>query len=412
MEIVVRVELITGWGNVNTIEVGRIERPSQTLDPESVGLSLADGKQLLHNLQQAVIPAQADEICGLRRICRRCHRWTALKDYRRRKVDAVFGTVSFRSPRIVSCACEPPWYLETAFCPLWPIIPECATPELLALQAKLAAQMSYRRVVEIMREFLPVSAKINHVTVRNRTLRVGARIDAIELPGAQPRNPTTSYPRLSVITDGANGIQSTYRQLPFSTTPILDWFHISMRVRYLEQIVRGLLPRSETEQYTKKALQTYVNKLRWCFWHANAAKAEQRVRQISLLCRIVVPQTPRFARSLEQLDYRLSELFAYLESNHGSTIAYGKHYREHKPISTAMAESAVNQVVNARMCKCQQMRWTPRGAHLSQVRYAVINGDPATKLAAYRARIDEVPEDVSRFLEFLQRAAEAEPHAF
>jgi len=35
-----------------------------------------------------------------------------------------------------------------------------------------------------------------------------------------------------------------------------------MRVRYLEQIIRGLLPRSETEQYTKKALQTCVNKLR------------------------------------------------------------------------------------------------------------------------------------------------------
>ncbi|MFM0077621.1 ISKra4 family transposase [Paraburkholderia sediminicola] len=476
MKIVVRVELITDWGDVNTIEVGRIDRPSQTLDPESVGLSLADGKQLLHNLQQAVIPAQADEICALRRICRRCYRWTALKDYRQRKVDTVFGTVSFRSPRIVSCACEPPWYLETAFCPLWPIIPERATPELLALQAKLAAQMSYRRVVETMREFLPVGEKINHVTVRNRTLRVGTRIDAIELPGAQPRNPTTEWtlaidggfvrrkgkaegrsfeiltgrlaapgekprvfacvrselpdlterlaslvqthagtphPRLSVITDGANGIQSIYRQLPFSATPILDWFHISMRVRYLEQIVRGLLPRSGTEQYTKRALQTYVNRLRWCFWHANAAKAEQRMRQISLLCRIVVPQTQRFARSLEQLAYRLDELFAYLESNHGSTIAYGKHYRAHRPISTAMAESAVNQVVNARMCKRQHMRWTPRGAHLlAQVRCAVINGDLATKLAAYRARIDKVPEDVRRFLEYRQRAAETEPHAF
>ncbi|QIE29225.1 hypothetical protein SBC2_73010 (plasmid) [Caballeronia sp. SBC2] len=193
MKIVVRVELITDWGDVNTIEVGRIDRPSQTLDPKSVGLLLADGKQLLHNLQQAVIPAQADDICCLRRICRRCHQWTALKDYRRRKVDTVFGTVSFRSPRVVSCACEPPWYSETAFCPLWPIVPEWATPELSALQAKLAAQMTYRRVVEIMREFLPVSEKINHVTVRNRTLRVGTRIDAIELPGAQPRNPTTEW---------------------------------------------------------------------------------------------------------------------------------------------------------------------------------------------------------------------------
>src|SRR5258708_5585029 len=193
MKIVVRIELITDWGDVNTIEVGRIDRPSQTLDPESVGLSLADGKQLLHNLQQAVIHAQADEICGLRRICRRCHRWTAFMVYRLSKVDIVFVTVSFPNPRIDSCACEPPWYLETAFCPLWPIIPERATPELLALQAKLAAQMSYRRVVETMREFLPVSETINHVTVRIRTLRVGTRIDSIELSSAQSRSPTTEW---------------------------------------------------------------------------------------------------------------------------------------------------------------------------------------------------------------------------
>ena|SRR5471032_98485 len=92
MKIVVRVELVTDWSDANTNEVGRIDPPSQTLDPESVGLSLADGKQLLHNLQRAVIPAQVDEICGLRRICRRCHRWTALKDYRRRKVDTVLGS--------------------------------------------------------------------------------------------------------------------------------------------------------------------------------------------------------------------------------------------------------------------------------------------------------------------------------
>ena len=476
MKIVVRVELITDWGDTNTIEVGRIDRPSETLDSESVGLSLGDGKQLLHNLQQAVIPAQTDEICALRRICRRCQRWTALKDYRNRKVATVFGTVSFRSPRIVSCACEPPWYLETAFCPLWPIIPERATPELLALQAKLAAQMSYRRVVETMREFLPVDDKINHVTVRNRALRVGTRIDAIELPGVQPRSPITewtlaidggfvrgrakaeirsfeiltgrlaapgekprvfacvrselpdvaqrltslvqthggtSHPRLSVITDGANGIQSIYRQLPFTATPILDWFHISMRVRHLEQIVRGLLARSETEQYTKKALRTYVSRLRWCFWHANAVKAGQRMRQILLLCRIVVAESARFARSLEQLDYRVGELFAYLESNSGSTIAYGKYYREHRPISTAMAESAVNQVINARMCKHQHMRWTPRGAHLlAQVRCAVINGDLSAKLGAHRACMNEVPEDVARFLELMQQAEEAEPHAF
>src|SRR5258707_13303119 len=98
------------------------------------------------------------------------------------------------------------------------------------------------------------------------------------------------------------------------------------------------------------------------------------MRQISLLCRIVVPQTQRFARSLEQLAYRLDELFAYLESNHGSTIAYGKHYRAHRPISTAMAESAGQPVGKARMCERPPTRSTPPGAQLPcQVRDPGIN---------------------------------------
>jgi hypothetical protein len=71
-------------------------------------------------------------------------------------------------------------------------------------------------------------------------------------------------------------------------------------------------------------LGEYVSKLRWCFWHANPEKAEQRMRQILMLCRIVVPGTPKFKESLQQLDFRLREFFAYLESNKGTTIAYGE----------------------------------------------------------------------------------------
>jgi CHASE2 domain-containing sensor protein len=72
-----------------------------------------------------------------------------------------------------------------------------------------------------------------------------------------------------------------------------------------------------------------------------------------------------------------------------------------------MAESAVNQVINARMCKRQQMRVTPRGAHLlAQVRCAVLNGDAAEKLRAFEAaNVYRVDLEVQRFLERLRRAA-------
>ena len=45
-------------------------------------------------------------------------------------------------------------------------------------------------------------------------------------------------------------------------------------------------------------------------------------------------------------------------------------------LSSAIAESAVNQVVSKRLVKKQQMQWTPRGAHLLlQTRTRVLNGE-------------------------------------
>ena len=476
MKIVVRAELVTDWGDTTTIEVARFDRPVHLLDPESIGLSLADGKQLLSGLQQVVIPAQADEYCEIRRVCSNCRRQTQLKDYRRLKIDTVFGTVSVRSPRLMSCPCEPPFYLEGLFSPLSKIIPERAAPDLLLLQSRLAAKMSYRQVVVMMKEFLPGTEKLNHVTVRNRTLRVGARIDAIELAPGEALSPDTEWsiaidggfvrgreevrpasfeiltgrlaasgvkprvfacvrsevpsiadrfssllqtcagttsPKVCVITDGGNGVQSIHRQLPFPVTPILDWFHISMRIRYLEQISKGMQARSETETHTKNLLHRQMTKLRWCFWHASFEKAEDKIRQALLLCRIIVAETPAFEESMSHLDYRLRDLWAYIEGNKTSVVAYAKRQKANKPISTAMAESAVNQIINARMCKRQHMRWTTRGAHLlAQVRCAVINDDLPVKLAAYFKKMSELPEHISRFLELLRQGAEQEPQPF
>ena len=45
-------------------------------------------------------------------------------------------------------------------------------------------------------------------------------------------------------------------------------------------------------------------------------------------------------------------------------LNYGGRWRYGERISTAFVESTVNQVISKRMVKRQQMRWSPRGAHL------------------------------------------------
>ncbi|BFG79771.1 hypothetical protein PTKU46_78050 [Paraburkholderia terrae] len=57
-------------------------------------------------------------------------------------------------------------------------------------------------------------------------------------------------------------------------------------------------------------------------------------------------------------------------------VNYGARHRKGLPISSSIAESAVNQVVSYRMAKKRQMRWTDEGAHcMAQVRVAVLNGE-------------------------------------
>jgi len=84
---------------------------------------------------------------------------------------------------------------------------------------------------------------------------------------------------------------------------------------------------------------------------------------------------PGVEAKARRLVARCTELRSYIENNEGALIDYGQRYRAGKPISTSRAEGTVNQLVNARMNKRRQMRWSPRGAHrVLQVRAALLDG--------------------------------------
>jgi hypothetical protein len=56
-------------------------------------------------------------------------------------------------------------------------------------------------------------------------------------------------------------------------------------------------------------------------------------------------------------------------------VNYAEHHRAGLRVGTAITEGTTNFLVNRRMNKSQQMRWSPRGADLPlQVRRAIYNG--------------------------------------
>jgi hypothetical protein len=79
-----------------------------------------------------------------------------------------------------------------------------------------------------------------------------------------------------------------------------------------------------------------------------------------------------------KLSTAIAEFATYIRANTAWIPNYGERYRNGEAISSAFVESAVNQVISKRMVKRQQMRWTPRGAHLLlQLRTRVLNDDLA-----------------------------------
>ena len=64
-----------------------------------LGLTLAEAKQILARLQQAVVAVQADDHAVLRPDCSSCGQAGHVKDWRLHRVATLFGTVPVRLPR-------------------------------------------------------------------------------------------------------------------------------------------------------------------------------------------------------------------------------------------------------------------------------------------------------------------------
>ena len=70
------------------------------------------------------------------------------------------------------------------------------------------------------------------------------------------------------------------------------------------------------------------------------------------------------------------EFATYIDNNASGIVNYGERHRCGERISTGFVESTINQLVAKRFVKKQQMRWTPRGAHLLlQIRVQALNDD-------------------------------------
>ena len=443
------------------------------LAPDTLGLQLAEAKDLLAAVQDTLAGQQASAAITRQVACPDCGRARRHKDTRTIVVRSLFGALRLASPRWWHCDCRD--QPTRTFQPLAELLPERTTPELAYLQARFAALVSYGITAALLGELLPLGRRLHPAVVRRQTQAVAQRLedelgeerpsfidtcqrDREELPrpdlpivvgldggyvhSSQQRSRTDGWfeviagkaipadgrpacfgyvqtydtkpkrrlfevlksqgmqanQQVTFLTDGGEDIRDLPLYLNAQAEHLLDWFHLTMRITVMANMAKSLRPPppdrespDEPPADLANEIGTQLQRLKWFCWHGNVFRALQTIDDLIFDLDITEPY-PEQARLLNAV----REFDSYIRANAGRIPNYGERQRAGEAISTAFTESAVNQVISKRMVKKQQMRWTPRGAHLLlQVRTRVLNDQLADDFRRWYPGFNQAPDPLT-----------------
>jgi hypothetical protein len=427
----VRLVQIGADGEESVTDVMTINRPDGLDDIANLGLTVADGKQVLAGLQQEIVAAQARSHSVRRPECRSCRGVCHVKDYRDHAVATHFGQVTVRLPRFRCVGCG-----TIKAGTGWPS--HCrSTPELDQLQAHFSALMPYRVAADVLKQVFPVDAGKDPETLRRHTLKIGEtlRNEAVARPemtvaaigvsldstfirscedgerhlevrvgnvetetggrqvfGAVAKADTdikvligrsldavgrTQDTVLTAFTDGCSSLRCILADAGIAALPILDWFHIGMRLEHLKQIANALSADDPARVAAKAVIVEEVERLHWRLWNGKGKDAPISIDRIrAVVHHFQGEQAQRKAIAPSRKVWTaLHALNGYLTGQSDWMVNYAERHRAGLRVGTAIIEGTANFLVNRRMDKSQQMRWSRRGADLLlQVRCAVYNG--------------------------------------
>ena len=180
------------------------------------------------------------------------------------------------------------------------------------------------------------------------------------------------------LSDGGDTVRNLQTYLSPESEHLLDWFHITMRLTVMGQMVKGMATELKPDEQRPEPvtilaeIEKHLASTKWNLWHGNVMHALQRIDDLDDDLD-VLEQNPANKKKLQKA---IKEFRSYIEANQAFIPNYGDRYRHGETISTAFVESTVNYVISKRFVKKQQMRWTQRGAHLLlQTRVQVLNDE-------------------------------------
>ena len=164
----IKVQLIIESDNGNTKTINQIEewQRDEPLQPSNLGLTLAESKQLLGNIQKTLVEEQIKQYQERQSLCTECGQKLRHKGAHSLTYRTLFGTLKLNSQRLFHCPCQK--REQKSFSPLAALLSERTAPERLYLESKFASLMSYGLTVKLLEEILPPS-KVSSILLQSAT---------------------------------------------------------------------------------------------------------------------------------------------------------------------------------------------------------------------------------------------------
>ena len=401
-------------GSSRSVDVMAIDRPGDLGDIADLGLTLAQGKQLVALVQQEIVTAQSRDHAVRRPLCRSCGAACQVKDYRPHQIATLFGQVTLRLPRFrcagcggaeaghgwpahcrstpeldqvraqfsASCRTGSPPACSNTFCRSMPGAtprpcaparsrsartcgtPLAAEPATAASAITLTLDSTFIRSCEDGQRHLEV--RLGNVETSDGGRQVFAAvaktdtaIEALIRRGLAEVGQTADT-ELTAFTDGCSGLRSILVNAGVTEPPGLDWFHIAMRLQHAEKTA-GTLPADTPERENARAvIVAEVDRLHWRIWNGKAKDAKVTLERIRARHAGLPGRTGGRKRdpSSRRLWTALREIDRYLTSQSAWLVNYAERHRAGLRVGTSITEGTANFLVNRRMNKSQQMRWS------------------------------------------------------
>jgi hypothetical protein len=383
---------------------------------------------MLASVQQVITESQIEEYVDHQRQCSHCQQPLAYKGHHQIGMRTLFGKLTLSSPRLYTCSCQShqkrSWspvaalFSERSTPELlcqevrWASLLSYGVTvkllsDLLPMEHQLSTSTVSRHVHQVAERLeselgdeqpsfiegcpaewyelpepaapLVISIDGGYVHARSKTQRKDGSFEIIVGKSTTGEGATTRFglvsgydpkPRrrlfevlqgqglqmnqaITFLTDGGDTIRDLTEGHSPLAVHILDWFHITMRLTVLNQMAKGVVVEHKGEKFEEE-----LERVKWFLWHSNVYKALQLLEWLDQdIDAEASPEAGKLARALHEFDH-------YIRANQSSIPNYDDRYRNGEAISSAVAESSVNQMISKRFAKKQQMRWSRRGAHL------------------------------------------------